>query len=594
LKKIILILVLLAVVAGAVIVFILRRPAPAAADLLPGSTLVFLRVPNFVKAQTAFQQTSAFALWQEPVVRAALDKPLRALDQAAGTRYISDNKTARDVFLDAMQGEVFVAVTQISPFGPFQSGLAFGTDTKSKLLQTKLVLAHVERELKKQPNIELTEKKYLGVTYTAWRKDPAVTICYTFLNSLLVGTVGENTMRDIIAQFTHNTDGPPATIAASQAYQNFSQRLPAEAAFVAYINPQPITVLLGPLLAFQAQGAGVLSQLAAIQATGLSVHFERGLCRETRLTQYKPDSHQPTPPVARKTIALTTPQTLLYSTRVTNLAQTYDELTSALTQTGLLGVNDSIARFEQSTRLAGLRFVEDVLAKLGPETSLILQWRDGAEYPDVAFVAEIRDAATTRPLLDQAINIIKRQSLGDLDENSPWDESTAGSHTLRTVRFGASKVAPSYVVTDEFFILALTPDFTRELLAQASGSQPNLTANATYQQAIKSLPTAGTSFHYLDLRALYPRLHTLVQGLPANELFDLRQLPAPATVTPHLSPFASVAVDTPAAAITTSDSPIGTPVALIAILGAAWLGNQTQFNLPLGEPTTSSSTPAPP
>src|SRR5258707_6194811 len=41
------------------------RPTPRAADVLPESTLVFARAPQFARSVAEFQQTAAYALWQD-------------------------------------------------------------------------------------------------------------------------------------------------------------------------------------------------------------------------------------------------------------------------------------------------------------------------------------------------------------------------------------------------------------------------------------------------------------------------------------------------------------------------------------------------
>jgi hypothetical protein len=326
----------------------------------------------------------------------------------------------------------------------------------------------------------------------------------------------------------------------------------------------------------------MLNQLAAIQATGLAVNFERGLCRETRLTQYRAGTHTPGAPVARQTLAFTTPQTILYNVRTANLAKTYDSLTSALAQTGLAGASESIGRFEQSLRQTGVRIVEDVLAKLGPEVAFVVNWREGAELPDVALVTEIQDAPATRPQLDKMFDSLKQQFFDTMPEVGVWDESEAGPRRLRTLRIGAGKIAPTYVTTDKFFILALTPDFARQLLHD---SPATLATSESYQAAVKPLPAAGTSFTYLDLRALYPHLH----ALPQNPL----SLPPPAAVTSHLAPYVSISVDTAEAETTYSDASLGTPVVFMAAVVAGYFGNQSALTLPLESPRPSSSTASP-
>ncbi len=586
-KKLIVVLLLLIVAAaGGLVYYFLYRPAPHAAELVPDSTLLFLRVPNFTKAREDFRQTAAFALWEEPSVRAFLEEPLKALDQSIGAPHITNNKRARDVIVDTLQGEVFLAVTYINPLAPTQPGLIFGTDTKTKLLQTKVIVSTFERNFRKQnPTAKLINKKYLGVDYSAWQRDRATTICYGFLHSMFVITLGEDVFRDAVARFVqHRRDTP--TLAGTPAFQSFLQETSADSDFTAYLNFKPITSLLGPLLAFQNQGAEALGKLAAIQSMGLSMNFTDGNIHERRITRYDPQGHTATTPITRKTLAFTSPATIAYLASASQLAQAYTEITGALAQSGMAKATAAIADFERDVRRGKVRLQEDLLQKLGPEAAWVLNWRESAEVPDLAYVTELKDAATARPAFDKVFDVLAPTVLRMFDLTAPWDETSYRGHTLRSLVIGAGTIAPTYVLTDEFFILALKPDSARELLDQIAEHKPTLAANPEFQRATKPLPGQTTEFSFIDLRALYPHLTGLAQRLPESPILDMRKLPDAAAIGKHLLPFVSATTSSAEAEITHSYSPFGTPIGIVAGVVAGALANQA-LTLP-DAPTASS------
>jgi hypothetical protein len=364
-KLLAVLLLLIVVVTAALVFFIWRRPAPRSETLLPENTLVLIRTPDFTKAREDFHKTAAFALWQEPEVQAFLAEPLRALNEMIGSPAITEDGKVRGLVMDALQGEVFLAVTHVVPMPQFEAGVVFGADTRKNFIQTKVLIATITRNLKRHSSKQqVMDKRFLGVDYTLWRKDLQHEVCFGFLNNLLVITWGEGTMRDVITRFTHHAPPDSLSLAGSSTFQQFLSQLPGDHQFMGYLNPQPITSILAPLLAFQPQGAQALSKLAAIQVVGLSVTCEGPTIHEVRVTQFKPNSQKPSPPIARKTLTFTSTNSLAYSTYAADIAGMYEEASSALAQSGLPGPGAEIMNFESALRANNIHLREDVLQHL--------------------------------------------------------------------------------------------------------------------------------------------------------------------------------------------------------------------------------------
>jgi hypothetical protein len=243
-----------------------------------------------------------------------------------------------------------------------------------------------------------------------------------------------------------------------------------------------------------------------------------------------------------------------------------------LSQSGNTSIMQSVGQFQQALRANNIHMREDILQHFGPETAVIGTWRAETRFPDVALVAEIANEDTLRPALDNAMNALKQSALGD-DQKAPWDETEIAGHKLRTVRIGAGQFAPTYTTTSQFFILADTPDYARELLTQVTQSKPTLAANTTYQQFMKRLPANGSSYSYADLRGLFEPLYAIARSAAAqigtNEFVDLDKLPHTTTISKHLFPFVSATVSEPDRVSSTSFSPVGRSSAIIAGAGAA-------------------------
>jgi hypothetical protein len=607
-KKIVIVFLLLVTAVTLALVYAtFTKPAPHAADLLPESTLVFLDIPDFSRSRDDFSKTELYALWEEPEVQAFLKKPLDALRESP-SHPGTDSGTAAIVNFAAntAQGEVFLGLTHVTIFPSLNAGLVVGMDVGHKKIQAIAGLYKLEGSLKKaNPNGDFEDKSYLGVKYTVWQITPDLPICHAFFNSLAVFTLGEDTMRDMIASYTGQVPPGFKRLSTSAKFANAQQHAAKNYHFLAYANVEQVLGLFGPLLAFSPQTSGVFQKLDGMDASAFSMTFmDRGV-QDVGFLSYSRNAPKPTPPTPQKTLALTSPDTLYYSVGSANLATIYEEGMQALSQSGNASIMLSVGQFQQALRTHGIHVREDILQQFGPETAVIASWRTGARSPDVAFVAEIANEDKLRPALDNAMNALKQSALGD-DEKAPWDETQSAGQTLRTVRVGAGLLAPTYTTTSQFFILANTPDYARELVAHVNGSKPTLATSAAYQESIKRVPPNGSSYGYADLRGLFDPLYAMTKSalsqIGDNEFVDMNKLPQTETISKHLFPFVSATVSEPGQVTSTSFSPVGKSMVMMAGVGAGiWAYNEFgpqlaqvtgQYTMPTA-PRKSSGTASP-
>src|SRR6266478_3062987 len=363
-KKVIAVLLLLiVVVTAALIYFAFGKPAPRAASLLPESTLAFLDIPDLSKSRAEFAKTEFYALWHEPEVQAFLAQPLAALrDVSASVGAPKDADTIGGLVLAAMQGEVFLAITRVTLFPDFNPGLVLGVDVRTKRIETMAGLYKLEGELKRSyPNGTYQTKEYLGVKYALWETNPRLQVCHAFFNSLVVFTLGEDAMRDMIASWTGQVPRDFKRLADSAKFKNIQQHGSKNHDFLAYFNVEEMLNLVGPLLALSPQTAGAYQKLARIQASAYSLTFEDRGIQDVGFVAYSSSVPKPTPPTQRKTLALTTPDTLVYCVSSADLAAIYEEVMQSLSQSGSANLMLMAGQFQQALRSRGIRVGEDVL-----------------------------------------------------------------------------------------------------------------------------------------------------------------------------------------------------------------------------------------
>jgi hypothetical protein len=603
-KKLIAVVVLLTVVVAAGLVyFVLHKPAPRAADLLPDSTLAFLDIPDLSKSRTEFAKTEFYALWQEPEVQAFLVKPLAALrEMAPSVGAPKDADTIGGLIFNAMQGEVFLAVTHVTLFPDLNPGLVAGVDVRTKRIEAVAGLYQLEGQLKKAyPKGTYENKEYLGVKYVLWETEPKLPICHAFFNSLVIFTFGEDAMRDMIASWVGQVPRDFKRLGNSEKFKNAQQHASTNHEFLAYANVEEVVNLIGPLLAFAPQTAGMYQKLSRTQTAAYSLSFvDRGI-EDVGFVAYSSNAPKTTTPLQRKTLALTSPDTLVYSVGSADLSSSYEEVMQSLAQSGSADLMTTVAQFQQALHTRGIRMNEDVLQKLGPEFAVLANWHPGTRSPGIAIVGEITDAEKIRPALDAVMDSL-RESLGGTNDSLRWDETEGAGQKLRAVHIGPGLPAPTYAVTDHFFILASNPDYARELVIQTTGSKPTLATSSIYQESMKRLPTNGSAYGYADMGGLFTSMYGLMKTVLASSgsgaFIELNKLPQTETITKHLFPLVSATVSEPQQTTSTSFSPLGKSVAVVAgVGGAVWMANtfgpQLQQSLTPVWPKKSSSMPVP-
>jgi hypothetical protein len=598
-KTIFAVLVGLVLVSVALYLYTRQKPAPKAAELLPETTLLYVGLPDFPQSRADFRQTQMYALWQEPTVQAFLEKPRAVLRELAGTR---KSDSVLDVFLEdrvlgLLEGEVFLAVTHISPPPAVAAGLVLGADVKQKKLEAQAFLKVLEHDLARQfPNASAAEKRYLGTNYEVWQLTDKLNVCHTFLNSLLVFTLDENLLRDLITRFAGQAPPDAKTLAASARFQKVLKQAPAGHEASVYLNVEQLLGLFGPLLALSPQTGGFIQKFASMEAAGTSVTFTDGLVEDFSVVQYTGTNHVVSPTVERRTLSLTAPDTSLYAVRASELAASYRQTMDSIALAGNATLTTMAVEFDRTLNQRGLRFADDILANMGPELALIATWREGSRLPDMALVAEVKNTDALRPKFDIAMEALK-DAAPIPEVHQPWDAQSYLGETLHTLHVGAEVVSPSYVITDKFLILSLTADYARALVQQSKSSGTTLVGNARFTDTLRRVPASTTSFTYCDLPSVLVALYAQARAnAPANDYVDFSNLPPIETLTKHLAPFVSATVDTPAAQSTTTFSTLGKPLTILAgVAGTLAAAQPLLAELPdgfiPGLPTMSSGNP---
>ncbi|MCS7049833.1 MAG: DUF3352 domain-containing protein, partial [Verrucomicrobiae bacterium] len=561
--------------------------APPAASLLPSQTLVLVHVPDFPRAMRQWQTTAAHTACKQPEVREFLQQSFGAPLGRMQTPLT--NSALLDELRALLRGEVFFAVTHFSPVVPNRPGMVLAADTRWQRWRAQVACATVERRLRKQnPTLQIQQRQFLGARYSMWERPNDVPVCYGFLRSWFIVTLGEDVYRETISR--HLRPDRYTTLDQFPDYATFHRQVPATVAAYVYVNPQPLTTLLGHAQLFAGTRTTDFRTVQAIKSIGVSVSFHGGRVHERRITTYRPEGFQPPPLISRRTLRFTSPDTIWYRAAAMDIARAYTTLSSLIVQLGFPEPTAVIETFERYLRRANVHWTDEILSRLGPETAWLVNWQRGRELPDLAWLAEVREPDRIRSPLEFALRTLGILITEQAKLPAIWDETRHDEHTFHSLIIGDGKFSPAFVVTDEFLLLASTRDFARELLTRSRRAATTLADDSTFRAATASLPLQSTKFSYLHLAELYPHLRAFFRAWSSELPIPTPMLPPAESLVPFLTPVVSITTPADNAQLTDVYSPFGSPFLWILGWVTRWAIEQGKL-FPTASTTFSDTVP---
>lgn len=573
------VIALLLVLAGAVLWWRLNEspPPPKGAELLPDSTVLLVTVPDFSRLREDFPKTEAYALWREPEVQRFAQELNRAFAEWLGAPKGSRRPPSLVAPLfEPARGEVFFAVTDAAfqPRPGFR--LVLGMDVGGNRLGTWCALRYREFRIRSwNRTARFYTKRHAAQRYRVWELNPQWRIYHAFFHSLLVYTHDEQTLCAMLERFRGQTESRP--LADSPTYRALRTQLRPDPEWMVYVNPQQLRPLW---------------PCGDAKPTAMDTTFVGTQMRDLQCTLA---NGSPTATLRRDTLRFTSPQTSFYHLAAIDWGNAYQQFAETLAASGNRVALARLAQFEQMLRRNDIRPTEDVFRRLGPETALLAEWREGARLPDAAVVIELQEVEPLRGRLGVAMTAAK-QALTTGGAAIPWDFTQFHDVMLRTWRLPTSVLAPTYFVAERFLVIASSPDYARELIGRLKEPGRTLADAADYREAMKRLPPDASGYTYCDLRAisrsLWPEMRRGLEAGP-NPLIRPEQVPATETVVRHLSPFVSATLVSPNGQKVVTISPLGKPATYLLGAVAAWWAIHPHLGAIPIAPTKFSNTASP-
>ncbi len=548
-----------------------RAAGAGAADLAPADALAFLHLPDPVHTTTAWRGTELFKLWDEPEVRAFMERPLARVP----ANPVLGESLARLGKIEPR--EVFVAVAPGPDKGERPRLIAgFHFDPKRRAELDALL---------ETPKARLRENFPEGKAETADHRGQPVEIFHTGRgNDLLAAATRPaegwylvSSDLDLLhAAVDRLLDGPkpggpPPALGAEADFRAVRGRLPGDVEALTFLRPAAIAELVP-------EGANVppsqRARLKEVRAAGAATAFAPGgLLRDALFALMTEQSAPAAGPLDLPALGLGTAADTVFfgSARLPSRGP-------AVGAGGALGA--ALGGVLAGRGVTPERFG----AAFGEEVGAVFQWADGSDgAPGGTLAIPVKDRAAAEEVLGKFVAVPFQEASWERRTLSPPAADGGVPEAVGYVlhHSAGASLAPTLTLGNRFLFLAASPAGARMALARerkpATGAEA-LAGAEPYRAALAGTgPTPDLTFAYLDWPRLFERAYAAARPMLAvsalvlpklTEVVDVDHLPSAAVISRHLTPATLTQRGTSDGVLLESTGPLPlTQAAGISVLG---------------------------
>ena len=529
-----------------------EAPKAPVAQWLPSGTVLLVELPDLAWSETRWPQTALHALAQEPEIAAFLERPRSKLPQ--GKIWADPLEHLRQA--DLQQG--FFSVARIADNMPHMRGGIRFRGTRREAMEA--MVAKVRTQAQAASPAGKSDLLRHGSFEIETFSDKGVTVTGAFANDWYFFGNDVGLLKSVLDRFA--APKSPGSLVDDALYTRALVHLPADADFRYYASASDI---IEKLTALTAASGRSLDAAQTTRMEGERMHdtffvLQPGYAR--------------LPELSRKTLALTSPGTLLYYATVPTLPDRVDLPPGGLggmpgAAGGLLGGLQGVLTMlgEQGVRIA------DFKNAFGPEFAGVLNWPapssdslDNVSSPSLQISAEVRNPAAARKFTDALC--------------AGWPRENAPGLTL--FRFPATDGTPPVLgLTDRFLLASLGADPVKSAAAKARAGGPTLEQSAGFKAALASVVRPGTTLLYIDTKPLFERVYEWLRPMAmiwanfvphAGDYVQMARLPSTEVIARHLQPMVVSSSQQPEGTLVESAGTVTffqAATAVAAITGAA-------------------------
>lgn len=542
-------------------IYFQRRVAPHArqvATWLPGGTILFEDMPDLRRTAERWPETALAQMINEREVQAFLERPLAALPRRAEL----DKRLAQLQRIDA--AHFFLAVTEWAGAGAPKAiaGLSY-TGNREDL---EALVAELRKKAQAAwPNSKSDIEKY-GAGEIETFTTPNFSAGLAYRGSWLFIATDTGLLKTTLDRFEGKRD--PDNLADLPSFKSVLQHLPGGPDNIFFLRPalladklSSIALVLNPTA--DTHGSDALKQ---IDALGMALKLDGELMRDAAyVVRNEPGEETP---LARDSLRLSTASTIIAtSSRLRNLASV--NLPDPKSDpSGILRLVDSYVKIFAGQGLGA----EQVAQAFGPESGFVLDWPAGAVIPTPLVMVGVRDAAKARKFLDTLATLPLAAGVSF----THTDEGGIAFYSLPPAGIRMFPLQVTLGLAGKCVIGALNLDAVRQGAKRWDAPGGGLGETAGYKKAAELVAEPTMSFSYVDTKAIFERVYGLFRGVASmgfvphlSDYVDIAKLPAPETISRHLSPMVASESVKDGGLLVESAGPVTTTQALLAVTVSA-------------------------
>jgi len=496
----------------------------AVTALLPRDTLLFVHLPDFNRARAQLHQTDLYQIWTEPAVQDFLQKPRARIpvnDAYELTIQECESLQAKDVFL---------AVTAIEDSAwKIAGGFRFRGDPGSV---EKIAVNWKAKLLGKAPDFKQEIVEYHGHQI---QTDTAGLVRLSTVSDgqwFLVANDLEQ-LKPLLDRVDGRIKNPNATLAADEVFASASKHMPStfEALAFARVNRLAEKLMPSPERG-ESESADQMTAIHQIRSLCGTISIDGGKIRDLIFVGMPKLFDAGV--LARDSLPIATKDTFLYAAGLWNLTKPVPLPNSQ----AILGWMGGLQRVSDALSSNGMT-LESWNSAFGPELSWVATWPPNAHWPSLLATLHVRDSA-------KANKVLKLITTANADSEAWTHHEKDGVQYFSTHAGGPLfSLSPTIGLSDRILVAGADAVSVETAMKRISDGKSELAASKNFQTAEHAVPRAQQMFTYIDPALIYARVDATLRPmlfmsaafLPGiADTIDLNKLPAPETITRHLSP----------------------------------------------------------
>jgi hypothetical protein len=441
-----LVVLLVLLVAGAGAWWYFLGPSTiSSAKLVPANTLFFASIPNATPLAAGYETSQLKKLVDSPNAQPIFDYLTRTLGPK--------NLDLLKALAPDLSGQSFLALTHFDTGKPEETGFVAAMKPKPGLDRFDSFVQQVEAAYPDLLKETKTGKgNLLGVDYQ-WIEGANAPgrVCVARYHGWIVTTWGEASLQDWLERIQGKSASP--SLGDSADYQKSLGRVGQDSQAIVYLDYKDLGGLFAQFIAKTnpAQADYLTKKLSALGGAVIGSGFESGniVDRFSVLESHQAqvDSGLAADPCPFDTLKFTGPNTRFYFAANVNWSQVEKNLQdqSGAGNPGMKLISDQLVSWAQGEKLD---LDKNVIAPLGEEYSLQLEWDPDATYPDLGLFFKLNKPDDFKPTIAAIVDTARKL----FATSAVITEENANGHNYATLKMVQPlPIAPTITEDGDYF-----------------------------------------------------------------------------------------------------------------------------------------------